>query len=92
LAATCFSDVTVAARSVFPAGRWREREPCWSVAGWPYAIPRSVFFAPAFQYPEDSLAQDLVLESEAFDVGESIDRRLHGDPFDVGFSKVVLFQ
>jgi hypothetical protein len=33
-----------------------------------------------------------VLEGEAFDVGESIDRRLHGDPFDVGFNKVVLFQ
>jgi hypothetical protein len=40
----------------------------------------------------DADVADLVLEGEAFDVGESIDRRLHGDPFDVGFNKVVLFQ
>jgi hypothetical protein len=33
-----------------------------------------------------------VLYGEAFEVGESIDRRLDGDPFDVAFNKSVLFQ
>jgi hypothetical protein len=40
----------------------------------------------------DQIVDIPMLEGEAFDVGESIDRRLLGDPFDVGFNKVVLFQ
>jgi hypothetical protein len=49
------------------------------------------FLAPAFQFPDGSLPLDLVLEGKVFEVGESIDRRLHSDPVDVGFDKAVLF-
>ena len=94
LAAICFGDVTVAARSVRamvpPAGPGREHEPCRSVVG---RLHQSLvaFLAPAFQFPDDSLPPDLVLEGEDFEVGESIDRHLHSDPVDVGFDKAVLF-
>src|SRR5271169_2181615 len=49
LAAICFCDVTVAARSVrsmvHPAGPWREREACRSAAGRLSAISLCVFRA-----------------------------------------------
>ena len=94
LAAICFGDVTVAARSVRamvrPAGPGREREPCRSVAGRLHQL-LVAFFAPAFQFSDDSLPPDLVLEGEVFEVGESIDRRLHSDTENVGFDKAVLF-
>src|SRR6516225_8466661 len=71
LAAICFGDVIVAARSVRemvpPAAPWRERGSCRSVAGRPHQL-LVAFFAPAFQFADDSLPPDLVLEGEVFEI------------------------
>jgi hypothetical protein len=76
--------------TVDAAVAWREREPCRFVAGRLYAILLA-FFSLAFQFSEASPPPYLVFESEVFDVGETIGRRLHSEPVDIGFNKAVLF-
>ena len=94
LAAICFGDVMVAARSV------RAMVPRQVLGENANLAVQSrggsmqffvAFFAAALQFPEDIVPPDLVLEGEVFEVGESIDRRLRSDPVDVGFDKAVPF-
>ena len=85
----CHGGGSVGGAMVPPAGPGREHEPCRSAADRLHQL-LVAFSAPALQFPDGSLAADLVLEGEVFDVNESIDRRLRSDPVDIGFDKAVL--